>query len=79
MVIDLAAIRTAAGLTQVQLAQRLGVGQAQVSRTEHRADLHLSTLVAYLNALEVYAQLTITLSSGETIHQILTNHREDSR
>ena len=55
--IDLATIRRAAGVTQVQLAERLGITQGQVSRTERQADVLLSTLVAYLRALGVEAEL----------------------
>jgi len=71
-VIDLAAVRHAAQVTQVQLAERLGVGQGQVSRTERQADLLLSTLVAYLRALGVDAELIVTVPGGETIRHSLT-------
>ena len=45
--------RQAAGLTQVELARRLGVSQAQVARIERRGyDSHsLSTLRRYVEAL----------------------------
>lgn len=46
----LAEIRRAAQLTQAQVAERLDVDQAAVSRIEHREDLLLSTLRAYLLA-----------------------------
>jgi transcriptional regulator with XRE-family HTH domain len=79
LVIDLAAIRHAAQVTQVQLAKQLGVGQGQISRTERQADLLLSTLVAYLRALGVDAELTVTVSGGETIRHRLTDPREEDR
>jgi transcriptional regulator with XRE-family HTH domain len=41
---NLAMIRKAAQLTQVEVAKRLGVGQAAVSRMESRGDMLLSTL-----------------------------------
>jgi len=41
---NLAAIRKAGELTQIEVAERLGVGQAAVSRLESRADMLLSTL-----------------------------------
>ena len=47
---NLAMIRKAAQLTQVEVAKRLGVGQAAVSRMENRADMLLSTLYDYLTA-----------------------------
>jgi DNA-binding XRE family transcriptional regulator len=47
---SLAAVRRAADLTQAELADRLGVGQNTVSRTERRSDVLWSTLVSYLSA-----------------------------
>ena len=47
---NLAMIRKAAQLTQVEVARRLGVGQAAVSRMETRGDMLLSTLHDYLTA-----------------------------
>jgi hypothetical protein len=47
---NLAMIRKAAQLTQVEVAKRLGVGQAAVSRMERRGDMLLSTLYDYLTA-----------------------------
>ena len=47
---NLAMIRKAAQLTQVEVARKLGVGQGVVSRLEHRDDMLLSTLYDYLMA-----------------------------
>jgi hypothetical protein len=47
---SLAMIRRAGDLTQVEVAERLGVGQAVVSRLERRGDMLLSTLADYLHA-----------------------------
>ncbi len=44
-------IRRARALTQTQLAQALGVSQAQVSRLESQTDLFLSTLASYIEAM----------------------------
>lgn len=44
-------LRTAAGLTQAQLAQRLGVSQENVSRIERAEDTQLSTMRRYVEAL----------------------------
>jgi transcriptional regulator with XRE-family HTH domain len=60
-VIDLAAIRRAAGLTQTEVAANLGVGQAQVSKVERQCDMLLSTLVSYLAALGVEAKLVVQM------------------
>ncbi len=47
---NLAMIRKAAQMTQAEVARKLGVGQAVVSRLEHRGDMLLSTLYDYLMA-----------------------------
>lgn len=44
-------IRKLAGLTQEQLAERLNIGQAALSRMEKRRDILVSTLRDYLGAL----------------------------
>ena len=59
--IDLAAIRRATGLTQVELAAILGVGQAQVSKIERQDDMLISTLASYLAALGVEAKLVVEM------------------
>jgi hypothetical protein len=43
--------RTRAGLTQAQVAERLGIGQSDVSKLERRPDVRLSTLRAYAAAI----------------------------
>lgn len=52
-------LREARQITQQQLAQKLGVTQANVSRLESRDDMHLSTLRDFVQAmggqLEIYA------------------------
>ena len=59
--IDLAAIRRAAGLTQMELAAILGVGQAQISKVERQDDMLISTLASYLAALGVEAKLVVQM------------------
>jgi transcriptional regulator with XRE-family HTH domain len=44
-------LRKARQMTQAKLAETLGVNQSEVSRIEHRADLYLSTLSEYVEAL----------------------------
>jgi transcriptional regulator with XRE-family HTH domain len=44
-------IRKARQLTQAKLAEILGVNQGQISKIEHRTDVYLSTLAAYIEAL----------------------------
>jgi len=44
-------LRANAGLTQVELAGRLGIRQASLSELERRDDVYLSTLRSYIEAL----------------------------
>jgi DNA-binding XRE family transcriptional regulator len=46
-----AAVRKAREMTQVELAERLGISQASVAGIESRTDLQLSTLAKYIRAL----------------------------
>jgi ribosome-binding protein aMBF1 (putative translation factor) len=57
---ELAARRRAAGLTQVELARRMGTSQAQVTRFESGADTRMSTVGRYAAALGVKLDWTIT-------------------
>lgn len=70
--IDLAAVRRATGVTQVELASRLRTTQGGVSRIERQSDWRLSTLVAYLDALGVSATLTVSVG-GECFIQTLND------
>ena len=60
----LAALRQAAELTQVELARRLGVTQAAISRMEQPHDLLLSTLNAYLQAIGGTARMIVSFADG---------------
>jgi len=44
-------LRKALQLTQVKLAESLGVNQGEISKIEHRTDLYISTLAEYIEAL----------------------------
>lgn len=61
--IDLRAIRRATGLTQIELAANLGLGQAQISKVERQDDMLISTLASYLKALGVNASLVIEVGN----------------
>ncbi len=47
----LAELRQSRHVTQVQLAEQLGISQGNVSRLEARSDVYLSTLRSYVEAL----------------------------
>jgi DNA-binding XRE family transcriptional regulator len=64
---NLAMIRKAAQMTQVEVAKKLGVGQAAVSRLESREDMLLSTLYDYLTATGADAASIIVIVHGQRI------------
>jgi hypothetical protein len=51
MAVTMRELRAFAGKSQVEVAQAMGVAQAEVSRLEARADTKLSTLERYVHAL----------------------------
>lgn len=58
---NLAAVRKAADLTQSDVAERLGMAQAGVSRLENQGDMLLSTLGKYLEAVGQHPRLVIEI------------------
>lgn len=74
----LAALRRAAELTQVDVAQRLGVSQAAVSRMEQPHDMLLSTLNAYLTAVGAHATLLVHLDGGGEVALDLAGFAQES-
>jgi DNA-binding transcriptional regulator YiaG len=76
----LAALRQAAELTQVELARKLGVSQAAVSRIEQPHDLLLSTLNAYLQAVGGRVRVVVQFADGHEADldlAALTSHRAE--
>ena len=69
---NLALIRHAADLTQVELARRLGVGQAAVSKVEHQHDLLLSTLSSYVAAAGANARIVVTVGDRDLEFDLAT-------
>jgi DNA-binding XRE family transcriptional regulator len=62
---NLAAIRKAADLTQIQMAQDMGVAQSEISRIENRHDMLLSTLAQYLSVAGERPRVVITMNGQE--------------
>jgi len=60
----LSEIRRAVGLTQKQLAETLGIEQGDLSKLERRQNLHLATLVRFIEATG--GRLRITAVYGDT-------------
>jgi transcriptional regulator with XRE-family HTH domain len=63
----LAALRRARSLTQVTIAERLGVAQGEVSRIEHQTDLLLSTFARYIDGIDAELSLMVHFGDGETL------------
>jgi hypothetical protein len=63
----LAELRRRAGMSQAQVAARLGLSQPDISKLERRADVRVSTLRAYVEALGAGLHVTATLPDGTTI------------
>jgi DNA-binding XRE family transcriptional regulator len=65
--LQLVEARQAAGLTQQQMAERLGVSQAQVARVEKRGyeDYTLNTLRRYVAALGEGFELVVKIHTPE--------------
>jgi DNA-binding Xre family transcriptional regulator len=55
--LNLAELRQRRNVTQVQLADALGISQGNVSQLEHRTELYLSTLREYVQALGGHLEL----------------------
>jgi transcriptional regulator with XRE-family HTH domain len=58
-------IRKARRMTQAKLASALGVNQGEVSKIEHRADIYLSTLAGYVEALGGTLEIRAVFSDRE--------------
>lgn len=63
----LSALRRSRSLTQVAVAEQLGVAQGEVSRIEHQADLLLSTLARYIDGMDGALSLLVHFDDNETI------------
>src|ERR1700733_9126630 len=73
---NLAMIRKAAQMTQVEVARKLGVGQGVVSRLEHRDDMLLSTLYDYLMATGAEGASIVVIVHGHRIELDLSGLRK---
>jgi len=62
---SLAAIREVAALTQVEVAEKMGIAQSAVSRIERREVWLLSTMKAYFDALGAEASLKIRIAGTD--------------
>jgi DNA-binding transcriptional regulator YiaG len=75
---NLAMIRKAAQMTQVEVARKLGVGQGVISRLEHRDDMLLSTLYEYLMATGADGAGIVVTVHGQRIELDLSRLRSQA-
>ena len=75
----LAEARVRAGLTQTEVAQRLGISQSDVSKLERRDDLRLSTLARYARALGGRLHVGLQLSDDAAprpLHTVASRRKD---
>lgn len=72
-------LRKAAGLTQAEVSQELGMPQSNVSRLEKGADMLLSTLRQYVEALGGKLNLTVELPDKPPIQLNLLSDLVDQQ
>lgn len=70
---SLKALRELAGLTQIEMANRLKIGQAAISKIEHRGDVQISSLEKYVAALGAKLRIDAAFPSDGAIASLLTN------
>lgn len=79
--LSLKALRCAAGLTQLEMAERLGVGQAAISKIEQRGDVQISSLQRYVKALGAHLRIDAAFPSDANFsvsaHNILGARVDD--
>jgi predicted transcriptional regulator/DNA-binding XRE family transcriptional regulator len=74
---SLKALRELAGVTQNELAQRLQVGQAAISKIEHRGDVQISSLQKYVHALGATLRIEAAFSA-EALAEITLGNAFDA-
>lgn len=66
----LAELRQSRPVTQVQLAETLGISQGNVSRLEARSDVYLSTLRGYVEALGGHLEIAVVFDDERIAVQL---------
>ncbi len=75
---NLAAVRKAFNLTQVELARSMGVSQAAITKLEHQDDMLLSTFSSYMRALHGRVRLVVDFGDGQEVEVTLQPPRRAS-
>lgn len=69
-------LRKARELTQVKVAEELHIGQGDVSKLERRADMYVSTLAGYLQAVGADLEIRAVFPDGRAVK--ITQFAEDA-
>ncbi len=77
--LELAELRRRRGVTQVQLADRLGISQGNVSQLERRSELYISTLRDYIEALGGRLELVAVFPDEPDPLTVTVGHRSSSQ
>ncbi|UNU73362.1 helix-turn-helix transcriptional regulator [Moraxella nasovis] len=64
---ELSQLRQTAHLSQKELADKMGVSQANISKIENGVDVHLSTLAKYVEALGGKLTVTSTINDKQIL------------
>jgi DNA-binding Xre family transcriptional regulator len=72
----LADLRQTRHVTQVQLAETLGISQGNVSRLEGRSDVYLSTLRSYVEALGGHLEIAAVFGEERVAVAVGPGERE---
>lgn len=64
---ELSQLRQTANLSQSQLADKMGVSQANISKIENGGDVQLSTLQKYVTALGGTLSINATMADGQVV------------
>lgn len=78
MGLRLDAVRTGRGLTQTDVARRLGTSQSHVAQVEARDDVYLSTRFSYVRALGGDVRIEAVFPGEEPV-QITVNPASEER
>lgn len=60
-------LRESAGVTQQEMAKRLHIGQASISKIERRGDIHINSLERYVEALGASLRIEATFPASQQI------------
>jgi len=63
--LTLAELRLRAGLTQVEVAERIGISQSDLSKLERRQDLRVSSLMSLVHVLGGKLRMRASMPDGE--------------